>query len=488
MKKRSLRSNIVFNLVGASLPLGTSLIVIPIYLGRIGPSRFGIISLVWLLFGYFGLFDLGLSQATTNLLARRENQAADSQREIFWTAAMINGILGVAGAVAFAVAGGFILETFFGIPRELKQELTRSIPWVACLIPLATTGSVFAGALEAHERFLSLNVIQVCGAVLGQLLPLFAVIIFSARIEVAVEATIVARVVTTIPMFVIAIRECRVRMKPIVSRSSARALFGYGGWVTVSNIVGPILVSIDQFMIGAIVGVAYVPRYSIPFNIATKLSLIPSAMTRALFPQLTREISGNAKQRAQAIAGTVARTMALICAPLMILCSRALSAWLGVAFSADASILTRIIVLGVWINGVACVAYVLIHSQRRPSVTAMIHVAELLPFFLVLWLGLHFFGLVGASVAWSLRVLADAILLCVSAGFSVALVRDLLPSAALMSFSFLGSLMNHGGLAWTLAFAATVFCIGLTYAVLADPLFGRLYMNARSWVRNEHGI
>src|SRR5581483_6394516 len=51
----------------------------------------------------------------------------------------------------------------------------------------------------------------------------------------------------------------------------------------------------------------------------------------------------------------------------------------------------------------------------RPDVTARIHVIEL-PFYLgALWLGLQYFGIVGAAFVWTARVLVDAILLFVSA-------------------------------------------------------------------------
>jgi O-antigen/teichoic acid export membrane protein len=479
VRRSSLHSNIVFNLLGAAAPFCVSVIVIPSYLSRVGQSRYGVIALIWLLFGYFGLFDLGLSRATANFLARSENESAARQSEIFWTASITNCLLGIAGGVIFLFAGYYLLTYFIGIPIELKSELRQAMPWVACLLPLSTTGAVFIGALEAHERFLELNLIQVMAAILAQLAPLTAVIEFGPSIAIAISATVLARLLTTLPVFIIAARQCATGSPPTFGRETVRNLFKYGGWITVTNIVGPILTSADQFMIGALAGVAAVPRYSIPFGIATKILLVPAAMTRAIFPQLSRADATVARQRAETVTRTVSLSIVMICAPLIVLIAHLLTLWLGPDFSSQASGVSRIILLGVWINGVAYVPYTLLQSQGRPDAVAKLHLIELVPFLGILWLGLHFYGLIGAALAWSLRVLVDAIFLLRAADFSRKAALALAPSAAFLVASLGISVVLARDPIPSMIGALAVLVTIAGYSFVSDPAFANAYSKIR---------
>jgi molybdopterin-containing oxidoreductase family membrane subunit len=67
----SLKRNSIWNLAGAGLPLLIGAIAIPYLVQRLGVERFGILSLVWSLIGYFSLFDFGMGRALTQQLAKR---------------------------------------------------------------------------------------------------------------------------------------------------------------------------------------------------------------------------------------------------------------------------------------------------------------------------------------------------------------------------------------------------------------------------------
>ena len=68
---RSLASNTLWNLFGNCFPVLVAVVCLPVLKRGLGTERLGIMSLAWVLIGYFSLFDLGLSRALTKLVAER---------------------------------------------------------------------------------------------------------------------------------------------------------------------------------------------------------------------------------------------------------------------------------------------------------------------------------------------------------------------------------------------------------------------------------
>src|ERR1700726_4993279 len=75
-----LARNIVWNAAGIGLPLLIGIAVVPTIVKGLGTERFGFLSIVWMLIGYFSIFDLGLGRALTKLAA--DKLARDEEDEI----------------------------------------------------------------------------------------------------------------------------------------------------------------------------------------------------------------------------------------------------------------------------------------------------------------------------------------------------------------------------------------------------------------------
>ena len=59
----------IFNLIGLGAPLLVAVGTIPVMIQHLGPARFGLLTLIWAVVTYFGLFDFGLGRALTIELA-----------------------------------------------------------------------------------------------------------------------------------------------------------------------------------------------------------------------------------------------------------------------------------------------------------------------------------------------------------------------------------------------------------------------------------
>ena len=408
----------VYNLTGAIGSLLIVLVTVPFYLERIGAVRYGILAIVWMILGYFGLFNLGLTRATTHRIA----QLADGREreEVFWTAVVLNAALGFAGGLILYGAGLFLVGPVLTLAPALVHQIQVSLPYLALAVPLSTTTSVLTGALEARERFGTVNLVQLAGSFLYYVTPLLAAYFWSPALDVLIPVTVAARAVSVLFFIPPLIRALPLRHAPRLHTGQALRLFRYGFWITLTDIIGPLLTTIDRLVIGALDGAAAVTFYVIPSNLASRGSILASSLSRALFPHLS------AAEPAVARATAVRAVMELngLMTPFVLLgiflMHPFLALWISPAFAIQAAPVGEIFLLGIWVNALAFIPFTLIQAMGRPDLTARFHLLELVPYLALLWFGLVEYGLPGAAVAWVLRVGADTVLLF---GFSGLLVR-----------------------------------------------------------------
>src|SRR5205085_1691726 len=115
-----------------------------------------------------------------------------------------------------------------------------------------------------------------------------------------------------------------------------RPLFIYGGWVTVSNLIGPLLMRVDQFFIGALLSVAAVGYYTAPYEIATKIWLIPTSLLATIFPAFSTLHASQSLARMEELYSRSLKSILLVSGPALLV----LAAWAWVLrISLDAALL-----------------------------------------------------------------------------------------------------------------------------------------------------
>jgi O-antigen/teichoic acid export membrane protein len=267
----STSKNTLYNIVGALLPAGLSLVTIPHYIGLIGEGRYGVMAIAWLLLDYFGLFDLGLGRATSQRIASLRDGTPAARSTSFWTAIYINLGLGLLGGLIAWSMAEFFFGHGFSITDGLRAEMLSAIPWLIFAVPLSTLSGVLTGALQGRQQFLDLNIISMLGAVLLQVVPLAVAHLYGPDIKWLLVAAIASKVVTLLLLFT-SCREHIFKHQPkTASKSEAGRLLKFGGWVTVTSLVSPLMSIADRFAIGATLGPQQVTYYTVPFQL---LSLI----------------------------------------------------------------------------------------------------------------------------------------------------------------------------------------------------------------------
>ena len=226
-------------------------------------------------------------------------------------------------------------------------------------------------------------------------------------------------------------------------------LLRFGGWVTVSSLVGPLMVIGDRFIIGAIANAKAVAYYTIPFQLGERSAVIPSSLASALFPRLTGSAPPEARRMALDSLDMLVTVMTPLIAGAILLIGPFLTWWIDPQFASHSTRVGQVILLGFWVNSFAKIPYAQLQARGRPDLVATCHLSELLPYFLLLYVGMHLFGLLGAAIAYSIRVLLDFLLLAGFAGvLGETLPRLAAPALLLTAAMAVAVWLPSGSPAW----------------------------------------
>lgn len=407
----SVRRHTTYNLLGSIIPIALALTTVPLYLKLVGPDRYGVLAIAWLLLGYFGLFDLGLGRATSFRIAALRDASPQARADTFWAALSVNLGMGVVGGAALWAAAHYFFAHAFKVDEHLRPEILAGVPFLAAAVPIATLTGVLTGAMQGREKFLETNMISVLSTTLFQLFPLAIAWQAGPNLVWLLSAAVSARVLALV---VLGYR-CHVELTRGHDRRLVKAeiplLLKYGGWVTVSSIVGPMLVIVDRFAIGAILGAVAVTTYTVPFQLAQRIQILPAALTNALFPKMSAATPEQRTAMTHTASLTLASLVSLPVLGVIFLLEAFLHFWVGEKLGAQSAPIGRIVLIGFWANAFALIPFMRLQSTGRPDLVTKALLIQLLPYFLALYLGMTYFGLPGAALAFTGRCIADYLML-----------------------------------------------------------------------------
>ncbi len=467
-ESRTLARNVVLNLAGQGAPLIAALVAIPLLVPALGTERFGVLILAWLVIGYLSLFDLGLGRALTKLVAER--LAAGAREDIaplVSTALLVMAALGCVAGLLLALLTPWLVADVLNVGRELRGETVVAFYLLAGAVPFVVVAAGLRGVLEAFQRFGLVNAVRIPMGFLMFLGPVL-VLPFSAGLPAVVAVLVVVRVLTFAAHLLLCLPLVPgLRVAGTVRVSLLRELLDLGTWITVSNVVGPLMVYLDRFLIGALVSVTAVAYYATPYEVVTKLWLIPGALASVLFPAFAANFARDpARARLLYSAGVRLVFLAVFPCALMFVtfAGEGLDLWLGSEFAENGAVALQWLAVGVLLNSVAQIPFALLQSAGRADLTAKLHLAELPLYLAGVWWLIEWHGIAGAAFAWTLRVALDCSVL-------FALSRRLLPpprdtSRSTLLWALLAALMLGIG-AWLSVPGAKAL-----YVVLALAVFG----------------
>lgn len=407
--------NTMINLVGQGFPLFVGIVTIPMLIKGLGTDRFGVLTLAWMVIGYFSLFDLGLGRALTQIVAQRLGKEDVIELPgLVWTALVIMAVMGVIGAVVAVSLSPLLVAKVFKMPDQLRPETLHSFYILSVSIPIVILSSGFVGILTAYQRFDLINAVRIPLGLANFIVPLI-VLPFSTSLMPITLLLAVSRLASCVAQYWLCLRVMpSLRTEKRFVSESVKPLFSFGGWMTISNIVGPLMVYLDRFIIGAVISVTAVAYYATPYEMVTKLWIISGALISSLFPAFSAYNNDDASRTIQLLTKSIAAIFISIFPIILIIVTfsqEGLMIWIGKDFSNNSAPVLRWLAAGVFINCLAQVVFALVQGRGRPDITAKIHLLELIFYLPLLWWALKHYGIVGAAFTWTLRVTVDLALL-----------------------------------------------------------------------------
>jgi len=411
-----LAKNTILNFIGQVVPLLVAVVTIPYIIHHLGPERFGIFSLAFVVLGYFTIIDLGLGRATTKFVAEALGKGETEQiPAIVWTSLIFTSVLGLAGELILISITPLLVERVLNVPFYLIEE-TKSVFYIisATLLIVLITATL-SGLLEAYQRFDLLNTLKIPSNVLTYVIPAIA-LFFGAGLPIIVLLLLMKNLCILLIYLFLTLKVMPATTRPFfrVDFKVANSLFSFGGWMALHNAAATILLYLDRFLVGIFLTMSAVTYYIVSYELANRFLIITSSMMAVLFPAFS-SLEAMDKEKLQKLFVRALKylilIMGLISGIVFIFSKEILLLWLGNEFTMKSTVVLQIFAIGAFLCSLAWIGGVVLQATGNPKVVTIIHILQVPIYILSTWLLIKTMGIEGAALSWTIRILLSSVLL-----------------------------------------------------------------------------
>ncbi len=408
---RNIGRNTIYQIGSQVAPAFAAIAAIPFLLRHLGSEVFGIVTIFSTALIYFTMLDLGLGRAATRFIAQSlESGRRDDLRRYFWGSIILLSGIGVIVSGGCLIGVSTFVSSYLKIPIAYFHAASESF-YILCLtVPVVTLTGTLRGFLEASDRFLYISIVTGLSGVSMYGLPALVVLMGGGLVAVAAAFALV-RVAMCGALAIGCLRvEGRPSLRPIFDVTAVRRMLSFGGWLSVSNIVGSAMIYCDRFLLGVLVGMAAVTSYGMPLDVIGRLQILITSFCAVLFPLMSRLDESGSAQFQTVYRGAVAISLSLmtllttagvVAAPIV------MKLWLGDRSTSDAVFAAQVFLAGAVVQSIASIAWTALHARGRSDLTAWIHLAEFPLYCGAFYFAATRFGVRGAALAWLGRGIVD---------------------------------------------------------------------------------
>lgn len=437
--------NTVLNFFGQLIPLLIGIITIPLIIRGLGVEGFGVLSLIWVMLGHFGLFDLGLGLTTTKFMAEvLGRKEMHNLSRLFWNTVTFQVALGILGGIGLTLVTPLLITKIFHVPPYLINETKNIFYLLALSVPFVILSETLSGALQAAQRFDLVNAVKTPASVAIFLFPALGILV-KANLFTIIAIIIASKFVAFLAYFALCFRTYpSLKQYSLPRGQDLKILLSFGGWITVSKIMSPILNYFERFLIVSLLSVGALTFYSAPFEIISRIIIFPASIALTIFPAFSYYGKDNSSVLSELFSRPI-KYLLFVITPVAIFffvfADKILGWWIGEQFVKQSTVLLQILTAAFFFNAFAFVPLVAIQGLGRPDLKAKLDLVLTPIFIVLLYFSIRIFGLNGAALAKFIVATLDTICLFwfaeVVAGLSIRrLFSGALGRGILISFIF----------------------------------------------------
>jgi O-antigen/teichoic acid export membrane protein len=377
---RSLPANVLANWTGYVVGVLVNFVLSPLVVHHLGPSAYGVWTLLGTLTAFLGLLDLGIRSAVTRYVARSEGQGErETVTPLVGTALVVFAALaGLATLVSAAL--GLLAPRLFHIPAEYQGATAILAALIGAATGVALVNGAVGGVLVGLQRFDLVGVAEVSATLVRAALVLGVIAAGGGLVALAVaqlEASLVGMLLTA----ALGLRvHPALRRRPTPSAEHLRRLVAYGGPTFVAQLAASLIDRAGVLVLGAFLPMTVVTVFAIAAGLVDYARALVGGIRTTLAPRASALEGGGRRGALADLALQGARYCTLLALPIaatFVLRGGAfIGLWMGAPYAGPSgAVLAVLAVRLVAMGSTGAAANVMLGAGRERAVAGLL-VAE----------------------------------------------------------------------------------------------------------------
>jgi O-antigen/teichoic acid export membrane protein len=400
---------------GRAVLLVANLLATPFTIRLLGPSAYGLWSLLVLAVTWAAKADLGMGSASTKFGAERYARNDDrGESAVVWTSLGIICVTTASAAAAMTIGAHMVLQDLMHVRGRLLPSGVTALR-IGCLVfaVQAASGVVNTPQL-VRLRWRQWTLVSTAANLVLAIGTPVALVVLSGGVVTASAVCLAAAALALLGNGLLAARLQPALRYPRWDRALMKQLLGYGGALTVAGLAAIPLTTAERFFLGYEHSTMAVAYYSVAATLATTIQVFPEQVLGPMLPALARLEAEGRFEELRALYHKALVGLFLVLTPaaimLALLAQPFLSIWAGPAYGSHSTGPFLVVMTGVWLSCLALVPNSYLLSSGRTKLLAYAQVAELVPYLAAAWVLTAKFGVIGAALVWSARFVLDSVL------------------------------------------------------------------------------